>query len=172
MGRTSTATTAVTLLVVALAACGDDDAGAPTTAPSAPAAATEPSGAASTSTATTMPDRPDRSLPSGRLPETVPHTSVSPPVTGEVPTALLDEIFADAVDRTGVPPAAVVTVRAQAMTWPDGSLGCPEPGVVYTQALVAGYWVELDADGTLLDYRVGRNDVFTLCEDAPAIRRP
>jgi hypothetical protein len=93
-------------------------------------------------------------------------------VTGELPAALLDEIVADAVDRTGVSPGAIVVVRAQAITWPDGSLGCPQPGVVYTQALIDGYWVELDADGTLLDYRVGRNDVVTLCEDPPAIQRP
>ena len=51
------------------------------------------------------------------------------------------------------------------MTWPDGSLGCPQPGQVYTQALVDGYHVVLDADGDELDYRVGSGGSFNLCEN-------
>jgi hypothetical protein len=29
--------------------------------------------------------------------------------------------------------------------WNDGSLGCPEPGMMYTQALVNGYWLIIEA---------------------------
>jgi hypothetical protein len=39
-------------------------------------------------------------------------------------------------------------VQAEAVTWPDGALGCPEPGIVYTQALVPGYWVVVEAEET------------------------
>ncbi|MCZ8131178.1 MAG: hypothetical protein O9284_07720 [Steroidobacteraceae bacterium] len=31
----------------------------------------------------------------------------------------------------------------EAVTWPDGSLGCPEPGMAYAMALVPGYRVIL-----------------------------
>jgi hypothetical protein len=85
-------------------------------------------------------------------------------VTGEVPEALLDEILADASERLAVDVAEIVVVRAQSVTWPDGSLGCPEPGVAYTQALVPGYWVVV-ADEQQLDYRVGRQGSFLLCEN-------
>lgn len=109
---------------------------------------------------------PDRTLPPERRPEPVPPISEPPTVTGQVPDALLEEIITDASDRTGVEPAAIVTVQGQAVTWPDGSLGCPEPDVAYTQALVPGHWVVLDAGGTTLDYRVGRGGSFILCDSA------
>lgn len=115
-------------------------------------------------TVDTSPD-PDRTLAPDRRPEPVPSSSEPPAVTGEVPEGLLDEIIADAAERLDVEASEIVVVRAEAVTWPDGSLGCPEPGVVYTQALVPGYWVVLEADEQQLDYRVGRQGSFRLCEN-------
>lgn len=83
---------------------------------------------------------------------------------GEVPAEIMEEILADAESRTDVPADEIVVLTAEMITWPDGSLGCPEPGMTYTQALVDGYQVVLDADGTELDYRVGEGGGFRLCE--------
>lgn len=33
--------------------------------------------------------------------------------------------------------------EAEAVDWPDGSLGCPEPGMMYTQMITPGYRVVL-----------------------------
>jgi len=60
--------------------------------------------------------------------------------------------IADAAERTSVPASDIEVVEFAMVTWPDGAIGCPEPGVVYTQALVDGYRIVLDADGTLLTY--------------------
>ena len=49
------------------------------------------------------------------------------------------------------------------MTWPSGALGCPEPGMLYTQALVPGYQVILDVGGKKLDYRAGESGAVRLC---------
>ena len=38
----------------------------------------------------------------------------------------------------------LTVLRAEAVTWSDGSLGCPKPGRVYTQALVEGYLIIVD----------------------------
>lgn len=172
MRRASTVT-AVILMALAQAACGDDGAGAPrgetTGSTDAPTTAVISPATAPGRPITSTPDRP---APPGGIPEPVPSTSVSPPITGQVPAALLEEIIADASDRTGVEPAAIVTVQAQVVTWPDGSLGCPEPDVAYTQALVPGYWVVLDAGDTMLDYRVGRAGSFILCESPLATPPP
>ena len=46
-------------------------------------------------------------------------------------------------------------LRAEPVIWNDGSLGCPEPGMMYTQALIMGYWVVIDAAGQNYDFRVG-----------------
>jgi hypothetical protein len=115
---------------------------------------------------------PDRSLPPDRRPEPVPSTSEPPMVTGEVPAGLIGEIVADAAQRLSVAVVDVEVVRAEAVTWPDGSLGCPEPGIVYTQALVPGYWVVVEADERQLDYRAGRRGSFLLCEDTTTAAPP
>jgi len=81
-----------------------------------------------------------------------------------IPGDLLNRIFADASERTGVLPDALVVTRAEAVTWNDGSLGCPEPGMFYTMALVDGYQIVVDAAGKTLDYRVQSNGLFRLCE--------
>jgi hypothetical protein len=154
MPRRSTVV-AVAVLVAMAGGCGDDDA-------SSPAASTTPP---ATTTPTTTGADPSRTLPPGRGPTPVPST-VDPPVTGEVPEALLAQVLAAASTLTGVLATEIVVLRDQAVTWPDGSLGCPEPGVMYTQALVPGYWVALDADGEMLDYRLGEGGAFVRCDDA------
>lgn len=96
-------------------------------------------------------------------PDRVDATTV-PPVTGEVPPEALQPVLADASERTGVPPGDLEVVRAQFVEWPDGSLGCPEPGMYYTQAIEPGYWVEIRAGDLVLDYRLTVRGSFRLCE--------
>jgi hypothetical protein len=83
---------------------------------------------------------------------------------GGVPDSVLSALLADAVERTGADEGDVTVARSQAMTWSDGSLGCPEPDMSYTQALVDGYHVVLEVAGEMLDYRVGSGSDFRLCE--------
>jgi hypothetical protein len=107
-------------------------------------------------------DRPARTdAPADRVDASSPAA-----VIGEVPEAILGPILDDAAAATGLDPADIEVVRAESVTWPDGSLGCPEPGMMYTQALVDGYQVVLDADGEELDYRVGESGAFRICVDS------
>jgi hypothetical protein len=105
---------------------------------------------------------------SGRPAQSLPAVATvgpsDPAVIGEVPEAILDSILADAAQRSGVEAADIAVTRAESVTWSDGSLDCPEPGMSYTQALVDGYHVVLDADGEELDYRVTASGSFVLCE--------
>lgn len=86
------------------------------------------------------------------------------PVVG-LPASITDPIVADAAARLGVDASAVTIVEAAARTFPDGSLGCPEPGMMYTQALVDGYQVVVAANGTQLDYRGSGPGRFRICEN-------
>jgi hypothetical protein len=43
-------------------------------------------------------------------------------------------------------------VVVEAVTWRDGSIGCPEPGMSYTQALVPGTRIILEHAGTEYHY--------------------
>lgn len=72
---------------------------------------------------------------------------------------------ADLAERTGTDPAQVRVVQFRAVTWPDGSIGCPEPGMSYTQALVDGYRLILQADGAQYHYHAAGEGDLVLCTD-------
>jgi hypothetical protein len=49
--------------------------------------------------------------------------------------------------------------------WPDGSLGCPQPGVEYLQVITPGFWVELQVGEVKYDYRATQSGALRLCEN-------
>lgn len=100
-----------------------------------------------------------------KIPERVHPTEGAAPVTGEIPTSLLDSILKDLEEQTGVNPEKIAVIQAQAMVWNDGSLGCARPGEFYTQALVNGYQVILEVDEKKYDYRAANTGYFFLCEN-------
>ena len=69
----------------------------------------------------------------------------------------------DAARRTGLDASTLKVISSEAVTWPDGGLGCPEPGMMYTMALVPGYRVRIQAGDKVLDYHAGRRGVLVLC---------
>ena len=82
---------------------------------------------------------------------------------GQVPQGILDSILKEAATLAKVDREQLVIVRAESVVWNDGSLGCPEPGMMYTQMLVNGYWVVIEAAGQKYDFRVGSGGSFRLC---------
>jgi hypothetical protein len=93
-------------------------------------------------------------------------TPTNDPIIGQIPAKIMQDILMDLTNRTDANKQDIQVIRAQAVTWNDGSLGCPEPGVFYTQALVDGYWVVLQIAGGTYDYRVSDSGFFRLCENA------
>lgn len=69
----------------------------------------------------------------------------------------------DLAERLGVDPEELEVVTAEKVTWPDGSLGCPEPGMFYTQAVVDGSKVVLGYEGRVYVYHAGADDEPFLC---------
>ena len=93
------------------------------------------------------------------------------PLSSKVPGDTLADstmamIVADAATVAGVDPAAVTLVSVKPVTWMDGSLGCPKPGVMYTQSVVPGFHVIVRAGDRKLDYRVGRAGTAKRCDSA------
>jgi hypothetical protein len=111
----------------------------------------------------TEPTQPHPQPSSSRTPfETTTRGPIAP--TGEPATvspARWDAIVADLASRgvTGTPQLE----SAHAVTWNNGALGCPSPGMVYTQALVDGMRVIVPVDGPTYDYRFGTSDAPKLC---------
>jgi hypothetical protein len=85
--------------------------------------------------------------------------------SGDVPEAMLAELLDSAAAETGVSRDEISVVIAEAVTWSDGSIGCPEPGMGYTQALVDGYRVILDVAGEEIAYHASLAGDFRACAD-------
>ncbi len=75
--------------------------------------------------------------------------------------------MADLAERNAVDPGEVTITSLEQVTWADGSLGCPKPGMQYSQALVDGQRLilALASDPTQsFAYHAGSRRVFSFCE--------
>lgn len=100
-----------------------------------------------------------------KTPERVPSPIIKPSVTGEAPVEILDSVVQDLSKRLSVSSQQIKVVQDMAVVWNDGALGCPKPGMMYTQALVNGYWIILEFEGQKFDYRATDKGYFFLCEN-------
>jgi hypothetical protein len=148
----------VPAVVLVMTACGDDD----------DAADSVPSGGSASSSV---------SVPADTLrpaPDTVSEVGVdSTPSSGAPPSGsrgTADELAAieDLAQRQGVDASAITVVSTDEVTWRDGSMGCPQPGMNYTQSLVPGTRVVLELDGARYEYHAGGARTIFLCENPQA----
>ena len=70
--------------------------------------------------------------------------------------------------REGVDPVQVLVAAWSPVTWSDGSLGCPEPGMSYTQATVEGELLILRVAGGLFQYHARAGGPFAYCDQPSA----
>ncbi len=77
---------------------------------------------------------------------------------------MVDQAVADLVARLGIGPAQVGVEAAGAVTWSDGSCGCPERGRAYPQVPVDGFYVRLSARGRLFHFHGGGPRGLFLCD--------
>jgi hypothetical protein len=74
-------------------------------------------------------------------------------------------VVADAARYFKVAESAVVLTRAERVSWPDSSLGCPEAGHVYTQALIPGYRLVAKSAGGERVYHTDERGRVESCAD-------
>jgi len=74
----------------------------------------------------------------------------------------------DLSEMMDVDAKAVKLLLAQAVTWRSGALGCPAPGMNYTQALVKGMRIVLQSDGKKYHYHAKANGKPFYCEASRA----
>ena len=100
---------------------------------------------------------------------TDPGANVSDVPTSSSPTPAEDpkvaEAIADLSKRQGVKSEEITIVSNDKVTWRDASLGCPEPGKMYTTALTDGVRVVLEAAGKKYEYHGGKTGSVSLCEN-------
>jgi len=154
-------TAAVLTILAGSAACAKEP-----QPPAGPAADSEASRSATERP--TSDQVPSGISPRSKQPRRVPQSTellVDIPATNvELPPQLRARVIADAARRAGVSEGEVVVRGAEAIQFPDGSLGCPQPGMMYTQMVVPGYRVVVQAGGKTFDYRATRDGEPGICE--------
>lgn len=152
------------LLVLVAGACSD-------TSATTTIVATTPPPPAETS----LPLRADETIvPSDE--EVIPMPSdVSVFEPGTIDPALqpfIDIATADLAERLAVPETEVTVVSAVLVVWPDGSLGCPMPGMEYIQVLQDGSVIELEVGGAFYRYHTGGRQATPFLCDQPLKELP
>ena len=72
----------------------------------------------------------------------------------------------DLSKRTSIPAEEIKVVDVEIVVWPDASLGCPQPGMMYPQVQQDGMLIRLRAGGVVYEYHSGENRPPFLCEKA------
>ncbi|MFQ5886210.1 MAG: hypothetical protein ACE5II_03135 [Anaerolineae bacterium] len=88
-----------------------------------------------------------------------------PATESETLTKLVDLAKGNLARRLGVGVKEVTLVSAEAVEWPDASLGNPQPGMVYAQVIIPGYKIILSAGGQEYEYHSDQERVILVEDD-------
>ena len=81
---------------------------------------------------------------------------------------LVEKAVADLTERLSLERSAIEVLGFEQVSWPDASLGCPQPGMQYRQVPVDGYRILLGAQGREYAYHGdGRRGPFYCARPAP-----
>jgi hypothetical protein len=83
--------------------------------------------------------------------------------------AMVARVQIDLATRLSAPPDATMTLlSAEAITWPDASLGCPLPKTDYIQVKTPGFIITLLANGGRYTYHTDIRDNYVICREGRA----
>ncbi len=86
-------------------------------------------------------------------------------VSGEGGPQAVRDAMADLAAHLGVSSDVIDWVSHEEVVWPDGSLGCPQPGMAYTQAIVNGSLSVFEVDGVRYEYHGETGSPPFLCDE-------
>ncbi len=78
---------------------------------------------------------------------------------------LIHYISVDLSNRLGIDLSQVSLIESIPTTWSNGALGCPAEGMMYTDALVEGYKITVEANGQEYTYHSHGVDRFFWCDN-------
>ena len=125
-------------------------------------------------TPTTTPSQGESPLSTPTAGESTPIVAEPAPSAGEptpTPPAETELVRQDLAQRLKIPLDQVSVFSVEAVDWPDTSLGCPKPNVLYAQVITPGYEILLDVGGQQYSYHTGGGS-FVLCQDGLPVEAP
>ena len=96
--------------------------------------------------------------------ETTPQVMPKPGVP-DPKAAATHQVAQDLAQRLGVDVSGVKPVSAEEVEWPDSSLGCPAPGMMYMTVITPGYSIILELSGEQYMYHTDLQGNYVLCTD-------
>lgn len=134
--------------------------------PDATATATSPAASATAGALTAVPGTPDIATlapveTATPQEDEVMTTPSGRPVNTDIPQVRV--AVEDLAQRLSVAPDSIEVLEALAVIWPDSSMGCPQPGMAYTQVLTDGLFIRLQAEGKEYHYHSGGSRDPFLC---------
>jgi hypothetical protein len=108
----------------------------------------------------------DTGPPQGSTDTVYPQGDIDPGLQPFI-TMAVDDLAA----RLGVDVGEITPLSGVLVVWPNGALGCPRPGMQYTQVPVDGSVIELGAGGRVYRYHTGGSTTPFLC-DQPLTEKP
>jgi hypothetical protein len=79
--------------------------------------------------------------------------------------ASVEAALSDAAAHLGVSRADLQVQQVEAREWSDSSLGCPRPGLMYSQIVTPGYLIVITGAGKLLEYHSDARGNVVLCQE-------
>lgn len=76
----------------------------------------------------------------------------------------------DLSQQTGINLDKIKVLSAEAVEWPDGSLGCGKPGTEYLQVVTPGFLIVLEANDQIYTYHTNISSQIILCNEKLPIR--
>ncbi|MDF2762933.1 MAG: hypothetical protein K0S83_1667 [Thermomicrobiales bacterium] len=111
-----------------------------------------------------FPEAIDRALTLEQSEADSAEATVAPPVVGtpDIP-AEMAWLTAAIAEDLGVPPPTVQVVTMEPRDWPDSSLGCPQPDMLYAQVVTPGYMVLVEVSGERIEYHTDERGTVVRC---------
>jgi hypothetical protein len=91
----------------------------------------------------------------------VPGPNLSPDQQQAVAAALQD-----AAAHLGVAATDISVQQVEEREWGDSSLGCPQPGLLYSQVVTPGFLVVITSRGKQLEYHSDTRGRVVLCRES------
>ncbi|MCB2179603.1 hypothetical protein KQH54_00615 [bacterium] len=78
---------------------------------------------------------------------------------------LIENAIQDLAQRLSIETSQITVLEAQEVVWPNSSLGCPLPGMFYTDVLTPGYLIRLGANNTEFEYHASMTSEIMFCKN-------
>ena len=118
---------------------------------------------------------PETSLDSISTPVAPPEQSDTRQMPTAIPTPadsglqkLIEKVKTDLAQRLSVSANQINLVEFLEVEWPDSSLGCPDPSLMYTQVITPGYLIRLQAIGRVFEFHTNKRDQIIYCDNPAA----